>query len=357
MTRDSGFDGWTSLHTLPLSAPTFLNEMARFCEQVSQGCNGDTSVTVYLPEADITCGSVSVLGRTKDARDLHVRRTLARQLGDQPDNIVAHCGQINAEKIAPVCFALKETLYTAERFIKDFGFRVRNFSTFSEHGLNEEPCLMLPHQAERLQRINAVPKVSYAFHGAIAAMVVAGVFIGANIPKPNELMMSNILDAGHVLGQPVQVALHIAGFENENAIGSLGTFDAVTTIVRNRQGLTPQGISVANMPNVVKAGKSNITITKLGADRIIPSAQAATRLDAIASHQGGFAVYVGLQANLTQLTAQNEESVSAGQIVYIQKPAAKIYRVARAIESSFFDMPSPDQFMLTELEMASFSRP
>jgi hypothetical protein len=357
MLKDSGSTDWTSLHRLALSAPDFQNEMTRFCDSVRQDCNGETSVTVYLPDTDVSCGSVSVLGRTHKARELHVRRTLARQCGDQADNIVFHVGQANDEKIAPVCFALKATLNTAEQFVQKFGFKVGCFSTFANHDLNDEACLMLPHQIERLKRMNAVPKVSYGFRGAIAAMIVVGVFVGASIPKPNAVMMARIVDGGHVPPQPVHVALHIAGFEKTPVNDRNGALQPDTEVGQNSNASNPDAIIFANLPRVEKIRPTNLTVSQLGADRIVPSVKDANLFDAIASHTGGFAVYMGLQANLTQLNAGNEQNIDAGQVVHIHKATSGKIQVARGLEPFLLNGPLPDQFRLTEREIASFSRP
>lgn len=283
MMRDSGSTRWIPLHTLPLGAPNFLNEMNRFCDQVRKECDGDTYIIVFLADADIHTGSVSVIGRKPAARDQHVRRTLARQLGDQADNIVADYGNVNADKMAPVCFAQMDTLRAAERFVRDFGFRVHGFSTMSETGLDEMPCLMLPHQIERQRRINSVPKVSYAFRGAAAAMVAASVIIGTNIPDPNAVMMANILDAGNVPGQPVYVALHIGEIETPRVVETQNELAA----------FEPQkSMRIDTFPVAVRPG-AGIVVADMRASRVMPTTRAASRMDAIAAHAGGFHVFVG----------------------------------------------------------------
>ena len=354
MMKDPNTLDWVTLHTLSLGAPNFQTEMIRFCEYVCKESDNDPLITVFLPSSDILCGSVTVVGRTQDARDQHVRRTLARQLGDHAENIVADFGKTNNAKIAPVCFALRSTLYTAERFLSAFGFKVRCYSTMSENGLSEEPCLMLPHQLERFQQMNSMPKASYAFRGAAAAMFAASLIIAADIPEPNSAMMANILDAGNVPGQPVHVALHIGNLDNPIVTDGAEMLNGLVTFAQNTQAA--QSIDIL-MTAPTRTETLPIIVSVLGADRVVPTEGAAKYLDAVTAHKGGFHIYVGQQGNLTQLATDDEVTVGAGQIVYIQKPVTQTFQVARAIQQQQIWRSVPDQFKLTELEIASFSRP
>ena len=348
MVRDQGSSDWVTLHKLPLAASNFLIEMNRFCDQVHRDCDGDTSVTVFLPDDDIEIGSVSVIGRTQAARDQHVRRTLARQCGGVADNIVAQFGDIGTNKMAPVCFAQCETLLAAERFVHNFGFRVCCFSTMAETGLDSDPCLMLPHQVERLQRMNSIPKVSYAFRGVVAAMMIAALLISVNIPKPNAVMMARLADAGNVPPQPVYVTLHIAGFEKADETQKKGTDEIAVALNETQLLTTTTDMFRPVLPDALQTAA--LAVLDLSARRVMPSTQAANYLDAVTEHKGGFHVYVGIQGNFTQLTTGD---VGDGQVVHIQKPKAKTYQVARAVQQ----LQVPAQFSLTEQEIASFSRP
>jgi hypothetical protein len=203
---------------------------------------------------------------------------------------------------------------------------------------------MLPHQVERLRRVNAMPKVSYAFRGAAAAMVGASVIIGTNIPDPNSVMMANILDAGNVPGQPVYAALHIGEIEAPRVVETQNELAA----------FEPQkSMRVDTLPVAVRPG-AGIVVADMRASRVMPTTRAASRMDAIVAHAGGFHVFVGLQANFTQGVG---DGVNRGQIVFIDKPAVEQRQIARLIDGNDIRLPFPEQFRLTELEMSSFSRP
>jgi hypothetical protein len=192
--------------------------------------------------------------------------------------------------------------------------------------------------------MNAVPKVSYAFRGAAAAMFVASAIIGTNIPDPNAVMMASILDAGNVPGQPVYVALHIGEIETPRFVekqNKLAMFE------------TPKTVQIETLPVAVKTG-AGIVVADMRASRVIPTTQAADRMDAVAVHTGGFHVFVGLQANFTQSIG---DDVNSGQIVFIDKPVVEYRQIARVIDGVDIRSPFPAQFRLTELEMSSFSRP
>lgn len=352
MKRDSSSHEWVSLNRLPLGARNFQAELVEFCDQVRRENNDDPSVMVVLPPSDILCGTVSIIGRTNEAKEKHVKRTLARLLGDQADNVVADFGKCNDDKIAPVCYALTSTLETAERFVNKFGFRVLCFSTESETGLDHEPCLMLPHQVARFQSMNAAPKVSYAFRGAAASLFLSSFIIAADIPDPNEVMMANILDSGNVAGQPVDFVSEIAGFEDPN--------------IKNMSRIGQSPVQFARIPSTMNAINSsyvNISISSqlpvsgLSAVRVEPTVQKARFFDEIVAHTGGFQVYVGVQGNLTQISDDFVVADQTGEVVYIHKPTSQKYQVARAYQQHQVWPSFPEQFRLTELEMSSFSRP
>ncbi len=430
--RKSDDDNWSVSHSIPLDDPAFEAELLRFSHQVSNDCSIDSSVVVFLDDADIQCGSVSVIGRNAAMRDKHVRRTLARRHSDQAENIVAHYGAPQANKIAPVCFALRTTLEAAEQFVQGFGFKVSYFSKFSNHGLDMSPCLQLAHQHDNdnYHVSTVAPVVKFAFRGAVAAMALGGTFIATSLPQPDTELMAGLRDNGNVSQLPVKPLILTAGYQVPKLHASLPKREAVAMVnqtwntsysldvafgsvqpislkLNQHDGLLKMA-AVRETPNFAASQKMDfaaslfgayempdtpntfpthkvttftvstsharqhvtvafelrkdlemgpyapVLLHKLAALRATPNQTDAEKMDKIASLKGGFYVYLGQQSNLTQGFTDAYPSASSDQVVFVDAMDQPTFQVARLIDPI---MVKNSRFLLTELELASFSRP
>jgi hypothetical protein len=503
LTRNCDSSAWDALHVVSLDSQNLTTKMVALCEYVKHENNGNPYVSVLLPDEDIQHSAVSVSGRHAKARDQHVRRTLARRHAEKAYNIVAQYGNVDAQKIAPVCFALTTTLIAAEKFVCDFGFRVTYFSSLSDNELSEDVCLMLPHQERYKKIMRRIPVVRASFKSAVAAIVCIGLFASLGIPRGDDELMANIRDGGSVADWPVvltagyqvqkgpqalpvlaqtivldqpwqaansmaisfsqmpaqtrayvstltmaqldanrivpnQIAARkndvLANILNGNApdtafepsllmaaylvpkslnelpalmnvglldlsvsqpeltsLGQAQTEPSTTTMAQlaakrimpsflvagykvpaapetlpafaNLAGLSQTWASsrstilVDTVPVQPQKGVPAIVVAQLSAERVVPSQAAASEFDAIVNYNGGFFVFVGQQANLTQKFADSDQDAIAGQVVFINKTVQPLQQMARTFNPLNGLNTAPYRYVLSEFELASFSRP
>lgn len=111
------------------------------------------------------------------------------------------------------------------------------------------------------------------------------------------------------------------------------------------------------MPVQAQTGVPAIVVAQLSAERVVPSQAAANKFDSIINYNSGFLVFVGQQVNLTQRLADADQDAIAGKVVFINKTVPHLQQMARMFDPLNGLNTAPYRYVLSELEMASFSRP
>jgi hypothetical protein len=372
---DEKVANWTVLHRVELESTTLTVEMVRFCKRVKQESNGSNAVAVFLPEPDVQTSEVSVAGHDKDQQYLHVQRTIARRMSDAADNIEAACGPVDQYGIAPVFYALKETLLSARQFIARFGLEVAYFGAIKiPRGFTSAPHLQHLEPPKRSISCYVAPAVSSVYYASFTAVFSAiALLIGtATNYSPIELAtLQNdkpVYAATQYTALPADRAYHPNSrnssmvqslYANENGFEPLKFHSTASLTAYNMPKLdfnlpnvgmyvtrlqypAPRSVETSinpaltapqelDAPVFAQVAQEQFQLASLSpmqqvkpsstfgqmASRVMPNRKFARRMDQVARIKGGFFVFIGLQQNLTKTQTVNREYSDLGQVVFI----------------------------------------